>query len=111
MLIAMMLEDTLIDAGAMVLGPVASVRDALQMVDVAVGDGGISAAVLDVQFSDGKAIRIADALRSHGVPYLFATGYDRHPDLDGHGDAPVLCKPFNLEDLLRAVERLCRARA
>lgn len=109
--IAMMVEDTLIDAGALVLGPVISVQDGLQMVEVAMGDGGISAAVLDLQLGDGKAARLADTLRERGVPFLFATGYDGHPDLDGHRDVPVLCKPYNPEDLVRIVENLCHAGA
>lgn len=109
--IAMMVEDTLIDAGALVLGPVISVRDALQMVEVAMGDGGITAAVLDVQLGDGKVLRVADALRARGVPFLFATGYDGHPALDSHRGVPVLCKPYNPEDLIRVVGELCHARA
>jgi len=107
--IAMMLEDTLIDAGALVLGPVISVRDALRMVDMALGDGGISAAVLDVQLRDGKAIRVADLLRERGVPFLFATAYDGNPAVEGYGGVPVLCKPYGPEDLIRTVEGLCRA--
>jgi CheY-like chemotaxis protein len=108
---AMMLEDVLIDAGALVLGPVISVQDALRMVDVALGDGGISVAVLDIRLGKGNAIRIADVLRERGVPYLFATGDDGNPALESHRDVPVLSKPFVSEDLVTAIERLCRSRA
>ncbi|PHK93236.1 hypothetical protein CR162_19725 [Pseudoroseomonas rhizosphaerae] len=107
--IGMMMEDILIGAGALVLGPFVSVQDTLRMVEVAVEDGGISAAVLDVQLGDGRASQIADALRGHGVPFIFATGYDSHPVLDGNRGVPVLRKPFNPEDLVRAVGELCHA--
>ncbi|MFC4168904.1 response regulator [Teichococcus aestuarii] len=109
--IAMMVEDSLIGAGALVLGPVISVQDALQMVKVAMADGGITAAVLDIQLGDAKAIGVADVLRERGVPFLFATGYDGHPVLDSHRGVPVLCKPYNPEDLVRMIGELCHARA
>jgi CheY-like chemotaxis protein len=109
--IAMMVKDSLIEAGALVLGPVASVRDALRLVDLATSDGGISAAVLDIKLGNEKAARVADALREHGVPFLIATGYDSCPGLEHHRGVPVLCKPYDPQDLVEAVESLCCVQA
>jgi hypothetical protein len=47
--VAMVLEDTIIDAGGMVLGPVISVPDALGLLDAAKADGGVSAAVINLR--------------------------------------------------------------
>ena len=46
---SMLVEDELRDAGATVLDPAPSVGDALRLVAAAAADGGISAAVLDIQ--------------------------------------------------------------
>jgi NTE family protein len=44
----MVVEYELLDAGAKVLGPAASVGEALRLVEAAAADGGLSAAVLDI---------------------------------------------------------------
>jgi DNA-binding response OmpR family regulator len=109
-MIAMMMREALADAGALVLGPVASVRDALHLADAAAGSGRISAAVVDVKLGHEQAICVADALRERGVPFLFATGYDQHPGFKYHRDVPVLCKPYGPDDLIRVVESLCQVK-
>jgi hypothetical protein len=50
---SMLVEDELRDAGATVLGPAPSVGDALRLVEAAAADGGISAAVLDIDLMGG----------------------------------------------------------
>jgi DNA-binding response OmpR family regulator len=106
-MIAMMVREALTEAGAQVLGPVASVQDALHLL-VDAGGGGISAAVVDVKLGHEHAICVADVLRERGVPFLFATGYDQHPGFKYHRDVPVLCKPYGPEELIRVVESLCQ---
>jgi CheY-like chemotaxis protein len=104
--VSMMLEDVLTDAGAMVLGPVVSVRDALGLLDVAMLDGGVSAAVLDLRLGRENGIVVADALRKRGVPYVFTTGLGEFAELEQHEDAPVLAKPYSLQGLMRTLEKL-----
>jgi DNA-binding response OmpR family regulator len=107
-LVAMLVEDGLLDAGAMVVGPAASVEEALRLIDAAESDGGLSAAVLDLNL-DGEAVSpVADRLAALGVPFLFATGYDEGCDTGGH-TAPVLPKPFSPERLAIAVQALTSA--
>src|SRR3712207_4790780 len=61
-LVSMLVEDQLHDAGATVLGPAPSVPEALRLVAAAAADGGISAAVLDINL-DGQHVRpVADRL-------------------------------------------------
>ena len=59
--------------GALVVGPVASVDEALDLV----GRGErLDGAVLDVNLQGEMAYPVADALAARGVPFVFATGYD-----------------------------------
>ena len=110
-LVSLLAEDELRDAGATVLGPAVSVGHALRLIGMAVADGGISAAVLDINLQGEMAMPVADRLAALGVPFVFATGYGEGCDTGGHGAAPVLHKPFSPESLVAAVEALASARA
>lgn len=56
-----------------VVGPVASVQDALAL--IAAG-AALDAALIDVALNDGRADPIADALRERGVPVVFVSSDD-----------------------------------
>ena len=58
-------------AGAVVIGPVPTLDEALALVAAEPLDG----AVLDVSLRDGMAFPVADALAKKGVCFVFATGY------------------------------------
>lgn len=109
-LVSMLVEDELRDAGATVLGPAASVRDALRLVQAA-AHGGLDAAVLDINLEGNHVAPVADRLAALGVPFVFTTGYGAGCDTGGHGAAPTLRKPFSSESLLAAVEALAPAGA
>ena len=110
-LLSLLVEDELRDAGATVLGPACSLGDALRLVEAAAADGGISAAVLDINLGGRHVAPLADRLAALGVPFLFATGYGGGCDTAGHGAAPVLEKPFDTGRLVAAVEVLASSRA
>jgi CheY-like chemotaxis protein len=109
-LASMLIEDELRDAGAEVLGPAQSVGDALRLVEAAAANGGINAAVLDINLQGDVVGTVADRLAALGVPFLFATGYQEGCDTGGHGTAPILHKPFGPERLIAAVESLASAK-
>jgi DNA-binding response OmpR family regulator len=109
-LVSMLVEDELRGAGAEVLGPVPTVGDALRLVEAAAADGGIGAAVLDINLDGEHVGPVADRLAVLGVPFLFATGYGENCDTGGHADARVLRKPFSPHALVDAVEALASAR-
>jgi len=103
-LIAMLVEETLIDAGLDVVGPVARVAKAL---DIANKDT-LAGAVLDVNIAGEVVYPVADALEARGIPFLFLTGYGERavrPDLRTH---PILHKPFLPEQMREIVESLTR---
>jgi DNA-binding response OmpR family regulator len=109
-LVSMLVEDELLDAGATVLGPAPSVGDALRLVEEAAADGGLSAAVLDINLDGRRVWPVADQLAALGVPFLFATGYGKGCDTGVHRAAPVLHKPFGVEALIATVTALASAR-
>jgi CheY-like chemotaxis protein len=59
--------------GADVVGPVASVQGAL---DLLASTTDLDAAIVDVNLFGELAYPVADALLERGVPFVFATGYD-----------------------------------
>lgn len=111
-LVAMMVVDELLGAGAEVVGPGFSLGGALRLVEAAeAAGGGIDAAVLDIDLRGEAVAPVADKLAALGVPFLFGTGYGEGRDTGGHGAAPMLHKPFDLERLIAAVAALVSAGA
>jgi two-component SAPR family response regulator len=62
----------LIELGASVVGPAASVEQALVLID----DTAIDAAILDVHLGDEFVFPVAERLEELEVPFVFATSYD-----------------------------------
>jgi len=60
--------------GVDVLGPAGSMEDALRLIH---GAERLDGAVLDINLQGEMAFPIADALHERGIPFVFATGYDR----------------------------------
>ena len=110
-LVAMLVEDELIEAGARVLGPAASVDEALRLLDSVMADGGVDGAVLDMNLGGRSVMPVANALAQHAVPFIFMTGYG---DTGGHGPhagVPTLQKPFTPRELIGTLGRVIRVRA
>lgn len=106
-MIAMDLEALLRQSGCEVVGPVASLREALR----AVAEEALDAAVLDINLGEEKALAVADALAGSGVPFVFVTGYGPEILPVRHRGRPVTTKPYRPERLLRLlVEAMGRAR-
>ena len=102
-LVAMLIEDGLIDAGAEVVGTATTVEHALAMIEVAMLDGGLTSAVLDLNLGGQRVQAVADRLVSLGVPFVIATGYGSNCDTGGHTAAPVIHKPFSSNMLTLAL--------
>lgn len=105
-LVAMLIEDELLDAGAHIVGTASSVASALRMIETALGDGGISAAILDVNLDGEMVWLVANALDELGVPFVIETGYGLDGVAGKYLATPVLQKPFDPHALIAAVEGL-----
>jgi CheY-like chemotaxis protein len=93
------------EIGADVVGPFPSREDALQ----AVGAQPIDTAVLDINLQGEAVYPVADALRSAGIPFVFATGYDESSLPPSYRDVPRWEKPFDPGALAKALPDLVRA--
>lgn len=102
MLVAWLLEDMLVDFGCTVIGPAASVNQALAMIEA----NAIDVAVLDVNLNGEMSYPIADALATCSVPFVFVTGYDKDRMLNGYQAFPMLQKPFHRAELSAILARL-----
>jgi DNA-binding response OmpR family regulator len=93
--------------GARVLGPVARIEQAAELIDRRVPD----AAVLDINLDIGqrtgeRVYPLADRLDALGVPYLFVTGDSRVARLPGYAAKPRLEKRFEEAELVAALTGL-----
>jgi len=102
MIVAWLLEDLLAELGCAIVGPAASVDQALAMIEAEA----IDVAVLDVNLNGEMSYPIADALAVRGVPFVFVTGYDRDRILDRYRIFPVLQKPFHRSELSDTLAKL-----
>ena len=109
-LVARLLEDEIRHAGAGVIGPARSVGEALLLIEAAVAEGGLHAAVLDFNLDGTAVLPVADRLAALGVPFLFATGYGEGCDRGLHAAMPVLVKPFESHTLLAALSDIAARR-
>lgn len=90
--ISMLLEDF----GCEVVGPVATIDEALAAVD----DGGLDGALLDANLDGESSAPIAAALHAASVPFVVATGYGaRELTDDALNRAPRIIKPFSRAQL------------
>ena len=102
MLVAMNIEDMLLDLGHEVAGIASRLEPALSLAREASFD----AALLDVNLAGSQSFPVAEILRDRGVPFLFATGYGPKGVIEEFRAWPVLQKPFRAADLQRAIAAL-----
>lgn len=100
LLVALLVEDLLKDAGAAIVGPAPRVAAALDMIATA---GRIDMALLDVNLAGEWIWPVAGDLRARGIPYVLLTGYGPGSVPAEHVDAGVLTKPVSEADLLRKI--------
>jgi DNA-binding response OmpR family regulator len=84
-------------AGGVAVGPAGSVREALALL----ASRPVTAAILDVNLSDGDVLPVLQVLMERGVPVIVQTGVAAPPELRArYPDVTVLAKPLKSEDLL-----------
>lgn len=102
MMIAMMLADMLEDLGHQVVGPVARLDKALDLVRRET----IDVALLDVNVHGQEIYPVADELIRRGIPFMLATGYGAKGVREQYRSWPILQKPFQQENLRDAIAGL-----
>jgi DNA-binding NarL/FixJ family response regulator len=97
-------RDRLRLAGAEIIGPVASVREAL----ACIGRDKIDVAVLDHALADGNSARLQVALEGRNIPYVILTGY---PSVlvRRKSKQAILAKPVPMDLLCKTVRAVCAA--
>ena len=98
--------DIALGLGADVLGPVASVADALSLIRRIPE---IDAAVLDVNLGADTIDPVADALMARGVPFLFCTARERSALPPRFAHIPLVRKPFGVDAFREALGRFTAA--
>ena len=102
-LIAMDLTDELQSRGAQVIGPVASVDEALHLIE---STDRIDSAVLDINLNGEMVFPVVDILIERDVPFLFLTGYDQVAIPAHYTDAAHYMKPVNLAEIVETLTRI-----
>jgi CheY-like chemotaxis protein len=99
-LVAHVLEEAVRALGWTPVGPVGRVEAA--MVLALIEAGTLQGAVLDINIDDAKVWPVAEVLQNQGVPFLFATAYERNRKVlpERFAGVSVLSKPFVEQQLM-----------
>ncbi len=103
-LICLLIETILSDAGYDVL-VANSLPGAFQIIE----QGGIDAALLDLNIKGEKVYPVAEKLAENAIPFVFASG-GGFADIEGFRDSPMVGKPFQEDELLRAISGMVQTR-
>ncbi len=105
MLVAMLVEDVVLDLGHQVVGPAMRLEEALSATEVEEFDF----AILDINLAGKQSFPVADRLASRGIPFMFASGYGAAGLDEAYQAAPILQKPFSPAQVEAMLRRLCPA--
>ncbi len=102
MLIAMLIEDMLVDLGCEPVGPYSSVAGALGAMD----SHRFDLAILDANLGREMIYPVAERLEQRGIPFLLVSGYGQQAVPAGRDHWRVCTKPFRRDDLVRMMVSL-----
>ena len=98
--VALFLEDILVEFGYTVAGVVCHLDEAMAR------DLDYDVAVLDVHINGRNVFDFADMLAARDIPFVFATGYGERGIPDRYRNRPVLQKPFIPDELRAALKKI-----
>jgi DNA-binding response OmpR family regulator len=101
MLVALLVEDVLSEAGCIIIGPFARLAPALAAARVELFD----MALLDVNVANEKVFPVAYVLEERGIPFLFVTGYGDVGLPKEHPGWEACSKPFQPHELAAHLAR------
>jgi CheY-like chemotaxis protein len=100
MLVAMLIEDAIVDLGHEIVGPEMRLETALETA----ASEQFDFAILDINLAGKQSFPVADCLSQRGIPFMFASGYGAAGLVDPYLSAKVIQKPFSprqIEDALK----------
>jgi two-component SAPR family response regulator len=100
-LVSMLIEDTLADNRCSIVGPYATLSEALAAAKVQ----DVDIALLDVNLRGEKVYPVADLLSERGIPFILLSGYGKGAIPNDRPDWTFCCKPFTPEELAEALKR------
>ncbi len=101
-LIALDLQETLEGAGYTIVGPAPSVQKALAFIE----SEQIEAALIDVHVGSDSSYRVAQALRTSGIPFAFLSGHSQADLSPEFQDELLLSKPVEIGELTACLTTL-----
>jgi CheY-like chemotaxis protein len=99
-LLAVELETALTEAGAEVVGAAATIEEAIRLLDRT-----FDVVLLDADLNGLSSAPVAAALAERGRPFVLATAYDEVSGFPEEASAPVVRKPYNVEQIASALAR------
>ncbi len=105
LLVAMLVEDMLADAGCVVVGPFARLPVAMAAARVEAVD----VALLDVNVAGEMVFPVAHMLEGRGIPFLFVTGYGQAALPLDRPHWRACAKPFQPQHLTECLARTMKA--
>ena len=107
MLLAMNLEDMLLELGHAVVAIAARIPQALTLA----ANSDINLAILDINLSGAFSFPVADVLRKRSVSFMFATGYGSHGLTENYRTDYALAKPYGIRELEKAIHCIAAVHA
>lgn len=96
-LIAMDIEDMLLDLQCEPVGPASTIEKAITIIR---SDDRLDGVLLDMNLRGRTVLPVVEELMRNGVAFVLVTGYARRDDeVPTLRDAPRLSKPFSVSDL------------
>jgi CheY-like chemotaxis protein len=104
-IIAMMIEDTLADAGATVIGVEGTLAGALRKVR---SSPELTMVMMDINLHGQRSDALADLLALRSLPFVIITGYGADGISDKYREQPVVAKPFYPQHLIDVISDLTK---
>jgi len=101
-MISALIEMIVGEAGCAIVGPVATLEEALQIIE----HERLDAALLDVRVNGRDVYAVADALSARGIPMIFISGYARPQLPPRYRDLPYIAKPFTPDTILMRLDEV-----
>lgn len=101
LLLAMDMEDHLLQSGHKIVGPFGRIADAID----AIPRNDLAGAIVDVNLHGELSFPVIEMLQERSVPVIICSGYAELPELKSRlRGLPMLPKPWNAQKLNRLME-------